>query len=60
MAEIERLYRKTTQSRQKLQAIPRGIKPKQHRRQTWELARLVTKTALAVRTIRFQGPVIHT
>ena len=31
--EIERHYRKVLQARQKLQAIPRGIKPKQHRHQ---------------------------
>ena len=59
VAEISRLYRKTAQCRQKLQAIPRGIKPKQHRRQMWELARLVARTALVVRTIKFQSPVIH-
>ncbi len=59
VAEITRLYRKTTQCRQKLQAIPRGMKPKQHRRQLWELARLVAKTALVVRTIPFQGLVIQ-
>ena len=57
--EISRQYKKILQARQKLQAIPRGIKPKQHRRQLWELARLVVKTSLQVRSIKFQTPVIR-
>jgi RNA polymerase primary sigma factor len=35
------------------------MKPKQYRRQLWELARLTVKTSRLVRTIRFQTPVIH-
>ena len=57
--EISRQYKKILQARQKLQAIPRGIKPKQHRRQLWELARLVVKTSRQVRAIKFQTPVIR-
>ncbi|MBV8905306.1 MAG: RNA polymerase sigma factor RpoD [Acidobacteriia bacterium] len=56
--EIERQYRKEVQARQKLQAIPRGIKPKQYLHQQWELARQVVKTSRLVRTIKFQSPVI--
>jgi RNA polymerase primary sigma factor len=56
--EIERQYRKVLQARQKLQAIPRGIKPKQHRHQLWELGRQVVKTSRVVRTVKFQSPVI--
>jgi RNA polymerase primary sigma factor len=57
--EISRQYKKILQARQKLQAIPRGMKPKQHRRQLWELARLVVKTSRQVRSIKFQTPVIR-
>ena len=57
--EISRQYKKILQARQKLQAIPRGMKPKQHRRQLWELARLMVKTSRQVRAIKFQTPVIR-
>ena len=57
--EISRQYKKILQARQKLPAIPRGMKPKQHRRQLWELARLVVKTSRQVRAIKFQTPVIR-
>jgi RNA polymerase primary sigma factor len=57
--EIERQYKRVLQARQKLQAIPRGIKPKQYRHQLWELARLMIKTSRLVRTVRFQSPVIR-
>jgi RNA polymerase primary sigma factor len=56
--EIDKQFRKVLQARQKLQAIPRGIKPKQYRHQLWELGRLVVKTSRVVRTIKFQSPVI--
>ena len=57
--EVEKQYRRVLQARQKLQAIPRGIKPKQYRHQLWELGRLVIKTSRLVRTVRFQSPVIR-
>jgi RNA polymerase primary sigma factor len=57
--EIARQYRRIMQSRQKLQAIPRGMKPKQYRRQAWELGRLVIRTSRLVRKLRFQSPVIR-
>jgi RNA polymerase primary sigma factor len=57
--EIARHYKKVLQCRQKLQAIPRGMKPKQYRRQLWELGRLVIRTARLARTVRFQTPVIR-
>jgi RNA polymerase primary sigma factor len=57
--EIGRQYRRILQSRQKLQAIPRGMKPKQYRRQLWELGRLVVRTSRLVRTLKFQTPVIR-
>src|SRR5262245_23508853 len=43
--EIAKNYRKILQVRQKLQAIPRGMKPKQYRRALWELGRLMVKTS---------------
>jgi RNA polymerase primary sigma factor len=57
--DIGRHYRRILQARQKLQAIPRTLKPKQHRRQLWELGRLVVKTSKLARTIKFQSPVIR-
>ena len=45
-----RQYRRILQCRQKLQAIPRGMKPKQYRRQLWELGRLMVRTSRLVRT----------
>jgi RNA polymerase primary sigma factor len=57
--EISRQYRKILQARQKLQAIPRSLKPKLYRHQSWELGRLVARTSRLVRAIRFQSPVIR-
>jgi RNA polymerase primary sigma factor len=57
--EIARHYKKTLQCRQKLLAIPRGMKPKQYRRQLWELGRLIVRTSRLCRAIKFQSPVIR-
>jgi RNA polymerase primary sigma factor len=57
--EISKHYRKALQLRQKLQAIPRGMKPKQYRRQLWELGRQMVRTSRLARAIRFQTPVIR-
>jgi len=57
--EIGRHYRRVLQYRQKLHAIPRGIKPKQHRRQLWEMGRQMVRTSRLVRTLKFQSPVIR-
>ena len=57
--EISRQYKKILQARQKLLAIPRGMKPKQYRRQLWEVARLVVRTSRLVRQVRFQSPVVR-
>ncbi|MBZ5578400.1 MAG: RNA polymerase sigma factor RpoD [Acidobacteriia bacterium] len=57
--EIARQYKRILQARQKLMAIPRGMKPKQYRRQLWELARLVVKTSRLVRAVKFQTPVVR-
>ena len=57
--EIARQYKRILQARQKLLAIPRGMKPKQYRRQLWEVGRLVVKTSRLMRAVRFQSPVIR-
>ena len=57
--EVARQYRKIMQCRQKLLAIPRGMKPKLYRRQVWELARLVVRTSRVLRAIKFQSPMIR-
>jgi RNA polymerase primary sigma factor len=59
LEEIERQYRKLLQCRQKLQAIPRGMKPKQYRHQLWEIGRLVVRISQQLRAIKFQGTVIR-
>jgi RNA polymerase primary sigma factor len=53
--EIEKQLRKTQQLRQKLLAISRGMKPKQHRSQRMNLARTVIRMSRLVRDIRL-GP----
>ena len=59
LEEIARHHRKMLQCRQKLQAIPRAMKPKLYRRQLWELGRLVIRTSRLMRAVRFQTPVIR-
>ena len=53
IAEIDRQYRKAQQSRQKLQAISRGMKPKMHRSLRWSLARAMVAISRLVRGIQF-------
>jgi RNA polymerase primary sigma factor len=57
--EVSRLYRKLLQGRQKLLAVPRGMKPKQHRRLRWELGRLVVRIGRHIRAIKFQSSVLR-
>ena len=52
--EISRIYKKVLQCRQKLLAVPRGMKPKQHRRLRWELGRLTVKIGRQVRVIKYR------
>jgi RNA polymerase primary sigma factor len=56
---ISKHYKRALQAKQKLLAIPRGTKPKQHRRQLWEVGRMVVRMSRLVRAIRFQSPVIR-
>ena len=53
--EIERNYRKGQQFRQKLLAIPRTMKPKQHRALRWSLARTTVRIAQQIRSIPFSA-----
>ena len=57
--EISRLYKKVQQGRQKLLAVPRGIKPKQHRRLRWELGRLMVRIGRQARAIKFQTLILR-
>src|SRR5260370_16706129 len=43
--DVARHYKKILQCRQKLMAIPPGMKPNQFRRQLWELGRLIVPTS---------------
>ena len=53
IAEIERYYKKTQQYRQKLQAISRQMKPKQHRSLRYGLARNMVQISRIIRNIAF-------
>jgi RNA polymerase primary sigma factor len=55
--EIVRLQKRFAQARQKLQAIPRALKPKQHRRLRVEIARLMVRMSREVRKVRLLNPV---
>jgi RNA polymerase primary sigma factor len=57
--EIERNYRKGQQCRQKLLAIPRTMKPKQHRALRWALARTTVRISQQIRSIPFSYLVEH-
>src|SRR5260370_1042103 len=59
IAEIERLYKKAQQCRQKLQAISRISKPKQHRATRWEMGRTMVKCSWLIRHIQFSGTTIR-
>jgi RNA polymerase primary sigma factor len=53
IAEIERYYKKTQQYRQKLQAISRQMKPKQHRSLRYGLARNMVQISRIIRNVAF-------
>ncbi len=55
--EIERIFKKTQQYRQKLMAISRGMKPKQHRSLRWNLGRTIIRIARLIRAIMFHHAV---
>jgi RNA polymerase primary sigma factor len=53
--EIEKLYRKAQQARQKMQAVSRSLKPKQHRGLRMILARTMVQVSRIIRGIGFSG-----
>ncbi len=55
--EICRLQKRYQQTRQKLQAIPRALKPKQHRKVRIEMARMMVRMSREVRKLRLLNPV---
>jgi RNA polymerase primary sigma factor len=60
MAEdATRHFRKFHQLRQKLNAVPRGLKPKQHAHLLWETRRARVRVSRRIRTVRFQGAILR-
>jgi RNA polymerase primary sigma factor len=55
LEEIDRHYRKAQQIRQRLHAVPRTSKPKQHRALRYSLARATVKVSRLVREIPWSG-----
>jgi RNA polymerase primary sigma factor len=58
ITDIEKLNRKAQQARQKLTAVSRQLKPKQHRALRWELARTIVGISRTLREMPF-SPSIH-
>ncbi len=59
LADIERCYKKAQQSRQKLQAVSRGMKPKMHRTLRWGLARTMVSVSRLIRAVPFSSEMRH-
>jgi len=57
IADIEKHYKKTQQFRQKLQAVSRQMKPKQHRSLRYGLARSMVAISRIIRNIAFVSSV---
>jgi len=57
IAEIEKYYKKSLQFRQKLQAVSRQMKPKQHRGLRYGLARNMVQISRIIRNIGFSTSV---
>jgi RNA polymerase primary sigma factor len=55
IAEIEKFYKKSQQFRQKMQAVSRQMKPKQHRSLRYGLARNMVAISRIIRTVAFTG-----
>jgi RNA polymerase primary sigma factor len=53
IADIARQHKKAQQLRQKLQVIPRGMKPKQHRTLRWNLGRTLVRCSRILRAIPY-------
>jgi RNA polymerase primary sigma factor len=60
MAEdVARLFRRFQQVRQKLIAVPRGLKPKLHRHLLWETHRARVGVSRRIRTVRYQSQTLR-
>jgi RNA polymerase primary sigma factor len=57
VSEIEKFYKKSQQFRQKLQAVSRQMKPKQHRGLRYGLARNMVQISRIIRNVQFNGSV---
>jgi RNA polymerase primary sigma factor len=53
LTEIEKLYKKSQQTGQRLMAVSRNMKPKQYRRLRFEAARLIVTLSQAIRELPF-------
>jgi RNA polymerase primary sigma factor len=60
IAEIEKYYKKTQQFRQKLQAVSRQMKPKQHRSLRYGMARNMVQISRIIRNIAFSTGIRRT
>ena len=58
--DIEKHYRRSQQFRQKLQAISRSLKPKQHRGVRYSLARSMVQISRIIRNIQFSTVIRRT
>ncbi len=58
--EIEKHYKRSQQFRQKLQAISRSLKPKQHRNVRYALARSMVQVSRIIRQVQFGTLLRHT
>jgi RNA polymerase primary sigma factor len=56
-SDVARLQRKFFQLRQKLQAVPRGTKPKQHRKLRFEIGRLIVRMSREVSKLRLSNTI---
>lgn len=53
LEEIDKLYHKVQSTRQKMVAVSRSLKPKQHRSMRWAMGRTLIKISLIIRGIQF-------
>jgi RNA polymerase primary sigma factor len=53
LADIEKLYKKSQQTAQKLMAVSRNMKPKQHRKLRYEAGRLIVLMSHSIRALPF-------
>jgi RNA polymerase primary sigma factor len=52
--EIDKQYRKAQSIRNKLGSVSRSLKPKEHRKHRWALARILIRISIIIRGIQFE------